>query len=153
MPTDPTILQYYNLTVKFLSVDYLDILLAYSYNIIYRLVIDKHPDVGEDSGYWKRIDHVGEFHSFRRHGQALIWIERVRSIALSGADQVLALTEDSINRILHSRWTALGSSHLLSTWSKDSFRANFNPLTVRMLSNGKVIVYVDIEHGESGSRV
>ncbi|GJE95840.1 hypothetical protein PsYK624_120300 [Phanerochaete sordida] len=151
--SEPKILEYYNLLVKFLTVDYLDILLAYSYNIIYRLVIDKHPDVIAGSGFWKRVEHVGEYYSFRRHGQALIWIERVRDLALSGADQVLALTEDSVNRILRTRREALGTSHLLSTWSKDSFKADFNPLTVRILSNGKVVVFVDIVHAESGPRI
>ena len=89
----------------------------------------------------------------RGSGEPEASVERVRDLALSGADQVLALTEDSVNRILRTRREALGASHLLSTWSKDSFKAEFNPLTVRILSNGKVIVFVDIAHAESGSRV
>lgn len=153
IPTNTALLQYYNLLVKFLTVDYLDILLAYSYNIIYRLVIDKHADAVAGSGFWKRVEHVGEYYSYRRHGTALVWIERVRELALSGADQVLALSEDAVNRILRTRRDTLGPSHPLSAWSSDAFKASFGPLTVRILSNGKALVFVDIERGQSGSHI
>lgn len=146
-------LQYFNIIVKFLSVDYLDILLLYSYNIIYRLIVEKERTIAaRDTGYWRRLDIFGQVSSRRRQGQALIWLERIREITLSGADQVLALTEESINRIFFARWKSLGSSHILTNWSRDTFRATFNHINVRLLSSGRVIIFVDMVRGELGAR-
>lgn len=150
---DKAAVSYFDAIVKFFTVDYLDILLLYGYNIIYQATFSVLDHDTGNTGCWKRVDRVDMFHSLRRHGQVLIWLERIRELSLSGADQVLAFSEDSINRILFSRWHSAGASNILSTWTRDSLKLSFNPFTVRLLSNGKAILYVDIAYGEKNLKL
>lgn len=139
--------------VEFLTEDYFNILLTYSYDVIYRLVVDKSTIILADSGYWKRLDRVGVMQTIRRQRQSLVWLDRITSISIFEFDQVFALTEASINSIFFMLWKAMGKGDILSSWTRDSFNASFNSLKLRLLSNGKVIVYVDILHGSTGGIV
>lgn len=85
-------------------------------------------DEGEESGYE------------REHGRVSLWSERIETTIYGGYDQAIALSEASINLVLQSRCTAV------STWQRNRFFSmDVRPLSIRLLTNGKVIVYVQAE--------
>ncbi|GJE98406.1 hypothetical protein PsYK624_146360 [Phanerochaete sordida] len=125
--------------VALLSTEYLDALLSYSYHVIYRPSIHTATSsVGSE--YWQPIHQVGNDYRPRSHGRTLIWFERIRDISLSACDQVVTLSEDAINFYFRSLQIRSGQDHPLSRWTNDKFTATFNPITIRLLTNRKVIV-------------
>lgn len=87
----------------------------------------------------------------RRHGQVSLWTGCVEQTVLYGYDQVLAISEESINQLFWSLWQRASkteSGGILSKWVQDLFSATFESIQVRLLSNGKVIVWVRVNEGE-----
>ena len=137
--------------IKFMSSDYLDILIQYSLHIIPIgwLPIDLVSSTDTDtsgSASWTD-DSDSEAKHKRISGTVGIWTRMIESLHLFGFDQILALSHTSVCSHFHNLHKRGGKSVLL-TWSLDQFSANFNPITVQFLSNGKAIVFITITSGE-----
>ncbi|OBZ68799.1 hypothetical protein A0H81_11368 [Grifola frondosa] len=72
-----------------------------------------------------------------------------------GVEEVIALSQNSINAHFDNLWANAQSqtssaftSHILAKWNYEHyFSATFRPLTVRLLSNGKALIWVHLAHG------
>jgi hypothetical protein len=152
---DELSVRYSDLIIEFIQVQYLDILETFNIHAIYeideRTPKDDHPygpivvpphifePVGPYDGPSEDIDVVfgpilgGEVDIF------------------TGYEHSSAITQISILTYLKTIWeTATKYKHAecLRTWAyEDHFTASFGPLTIRLLSNEKAIVWVSIGEG------
>lgn len=132
---------YVKYMISFFEVDYLDIITRLQLHIIFGFPAVPEAPGDEYSEDYSGTDE-GEGDTFRRtRGKSLLWSERIQKTAIQGEfDQVVALSEDSINRVLRSRCGAV------STWAQGRFFSmEMLPLSVRLLSHNKAIVYVQAE--------
>jgi hypothetical protein len=164
-------LGYFYQIVQFLSVDYLDILVQYAMHIVYHVdvrvvvgsgtsggevVVHHHHEHGEsesecthesDDGEWK--DVPGDEHRHRKHGHVVLYSERVQKTVMHGYDQILAVSEESINQLFLSMWTrgSRSDGDILSKWKHELFSAQFSAPKIRLLSNGKAIMWIHVNEG------
>lgn len=138
------------LVTTYISTEYLDILTKYNYHAIFGPPEAERRATLKDGGFWRRVHNVTDFFAVRRYGESAIWAERSQHVSLSGADHVFALSERSVEFLLHTRWD---QDEKVRTWGQDNFKATFRPFKIHLLSNNNVIVVVDIEEAEivSGS--
>ncbi|KAF7372492.1 SRCR domain-containing protein [Mycena venus] len=82
----------------------------------------------------------------------MIWTERVEKLTLGGYDQVLAISERSLRELFFSyyRQGLKGKVlyHCFTHWKSDLFSAHFEAIDLRLLSNDRAIVWVNIHNGE-----
>lgn len=136
---------YIQLMIDFFSVDYLDLLVSYSLHLSLGAsgegseVVEYH----SGSGSWSNTSEGGtdEFH--RRRGHAMLWMERIQRMCLhSGFDEVIVLSEESINLVLQKRVKEVISSFI----SRDKlFEMKVQSLKIRLLSNGKAVLYIQAD--------
>ena len=79
------------------------------------------------------------------------WTETIESLELQGFDQIITLSQSAINAYFRTVFTAAQASRTettLATWAYDSFfSASYQPITIRLLSNNKAIVWVHLQEG------
>ncbi|KZT05942.1 uncharacterized protein LAESUDRAFT_206407 [Laetiporus sulphureus 93-53] len=81
------------------------------------------------------------------------WKQMVTTSDMRDFDQIVAVSQTSLNFAFRESWTAASSkssSHfsLLANWSySDSFSVAFKPMTVRLLSNERAILCLHLERG------
>ncbi|KAJ7263473.1 hypothetical protein C8J57DRAFT_1629561 [Mycena rebaudengoi] len=157
---------YFEKIVKFLTIDYLDVLTSYSLHIVYEIDIavglpgpgrDGESD-GHDASWTDGSDEEydgGEKDGprfGRPTGSIIIWTERIEKLVLGGYDQILTISERSIRELFLSyyRQGLQGKTiyHCFTHWSRDLFSAHFDAIDVRLLSNDRAIVWVNIHDGE-----
>ena len=131
---------YIQLMITFFSIGYLDLLVSYSLH----LCLGAHGGSDSVAKYYSEdwsSTSEGETDEFsRRRGYAMLWIERIQRMCLrSGFDEVIVLSEESINYLLQKRFNKVISSFR----SPDKlFEMNIQDLKIRLLSNGKAVLYV-----------
>jgi hypothetical protein len=137
-----------------MTVDYFDILTGFGLHYIYhfdeKIEIDYNP-VG-DSDSWSVDSGDEDARHIRERGSVMVWTERIQKMSLFGFDQVLAISEQSINEMFYSLWvkaskTCSGRLRSLYEYREQQFDATLGPLTVHLLSNGKAVIFVNIEEG------
>lgn len=102
----------------------------------------------EDTGEWSEVAEKEKRH--RKHGHIALWTERIEHTVMFGYDQILAVSEESINQMFYRLWsksTRKDFDVVLSKWSLDMFTASFESLKVRLLTNGKAVVWVNVQEG------
>ncbi|KZT64494.1 hypothetical protein DAEQUDRAFT_678489 [Daedalea quercina L-15889] len=146
--------------VEFFTSTYLDILETVDLHVIYFFdsrwpigsggSITIHGEIEEEE---EDLDEGGWVMTGDSSSQRVIeWREMVTQCNLFGFDQVIAISQSTINTFFESLWTGGQSyrhnDHALVNWHYDEyFNARFKPLTLRLLSNGRAIVWVHLEHG------
>lgn len=137
-----------------MTVDYFDLLSGFNLHYIYhfdeKIEIDYHA-IG-DSDSWSVESGEDEVHHVRERGSVMIWTERIQKMTLFGFDQVLAISEQSINEMFRTLWVQASKScsgrlRALYQYSDCQFDATLGALTVHLLTNGKAVVFVTIEEG------
>jgi hypothetical protein len=137
-----------------MTVDYFDILTNFNLHYIYafdeKIEIDYHA-VG-DSDSWSVDSDDEEARHIRERGSVMIWTERITKMSLFGFDQVLAISEQSINEMFYTLWVKAskacsGRLRSLYEYSEWQFDATLGPLNVHLLTSGKAVVFVNIEEG------
>ncbi|CCM01094.1 uncharacterized protein FIBRA_03142 [Fibroporia radiculosa] len=147
--------------LEFFTASYLDILESVDFHVIYHFDArwqiwdtvdvcgsnDSDSDTGDGIESWKLTvgDHTTKHAS---------WVERVTRCATSGFDHVSAISQSSINALFNTLWT-LGSTakitdhtSAVAKWKYEKFfSATFKPMTIRLLSNGRAIVWIHVERG------
>jgi len=80
------------------------------------------------------------------------WREMITRCNMYGFDQVIAISQSTINAFFQSLWSGgqnqRHNDHALVKWRyEEFFNARFKPMTLRLLSNGRAIVWIHLEHG------
>ncbi len=142
--------------VSFFSERYFAILTQYSMHITYSIDVGfgsisvrERPSStsSESSVSWS---DAGEVKEFRTHTNVALWTERTEKLHLGGFDQITSISEKSINTFftLLRRNATDGIEASLARWSLDRFNATFSSLKIRLLSNGKAILWINISEGD-----
>lgn len=132
--------------LHWLEIEYLSILAKHGYHIIYGATEETARILFKDGGFWKRVHNVTDsFIHNRRHSAGEIWMDRSQYISLGVVSQLFVLSERSIERLIRLKWS---SDEETQVWETDDFSATFEPLRIRLLSNGKIVVVVYIKHAE-----
>ena len=97
--------------------------------------------------------HGTGFKGERAPAHVVRWIEQDDEMAKSGYDSVSTVSEHTLNAAYASLWKNASRDHLdevllHGAFETDEFHALFRPLKVRLLSNGKAVVWVYIDEGE-----
>ncbi|PCH40165.1 hypothetical protein WOLCODRAFT_68457 [Wolfiporia cocos MD-104 SS10] len=154
--TDEIAVTYCSHLVEFFSASYLDILESVGLHIIYW--DDKRWHTRSEVVVTSEDNGISIWGSETTESQVTIrtesWREIVTSSTMFGFDQITAISQTFINTLfntLYSLATSVKSSdytHSLVEWShQDYFSASFKPITLRLLSNGRAIVWFHIAHG------
>ena len=134
---------YIQLMINFFSVDYLDLLVSYSLHLCLGASGGSDSVAEYYSENWSSTSE-GETSEFsRRRGHAMLWIERIQRMWLhSGFDEVIVLSEESINYVLQKRFKKVISSFRSPN---KFFEMNIQDLKIRLLSNGRAVLYVQAD--------
>ena len=125
--------------IKFFSVDYLDIISRYNLHIILDAPSEPEP-LDDSSDEYSSSDEEEDIRPRRPKGNANLWTERVQDTSMFGYDQIISLSEESINTVLEKR------RQVACYWSHEKL-ANFNitALSMRLLTDGKVVVFAEVD--------
>lgn len=147
--------RYFNLIVDFFKTEYTQLLIVYNvYSIYYedtripgrRHIADSDSD-SDFGGKWEVVK--GETHTHT--DVTVVWTETIEHITLSCFDQVLAISEESINALFKSWWLSAKSSHghRLYGWSfEHSFHISaFRQSRVQLLSGNRAVIWFNIDSG------
>ena len=83
--------------------------------------------------------------------QIVIWTKQIQQLAFYDFDEITALSEEGINRLFASLWhveSRRQNDNLLTNLAIDRFKADFSAPTIRLMSNGKAMVWVTVKKGE-----
>ncbi|EKM51546.1 uncharacterized protein PHACADRAFT_102478 [Phanerochaete carnosa HHB-10118-sp] len=138
---DTVVEEYIQLMINFFTIDYLDILVSHSFHLCLGasggLEAKEHRNVD-----WTSASEGESEEFYRQRGQAMLWMERIQRLDMqSGFDEVIVLSETTINRVLESRLKVISCFR----GKDDLFRLDILGLKVRLLSNGKAVLYVQTE--------
>lgn len=105
---------------------------------------------GNDTGSNGEAHHTDE----AAPAYAARWIEQEADMSSSGFDQIMTISEHTVNASYASLWQSASRYHLDADllhgpFDTDAFQATFRAFRIRLLSNGNAIVLVDIDEGES----
>ncbi|KZT65463.1 hypothetical protein DAEQUDRAFT_524238 [Daedalea quercina L-15889] len=142
--------------VEFFSATYLDILETVDLHVIYFfdsrwpiasgeiVTVEEEEEEEEETEWYITGDNQGP--------RVVEWREMITRCNMFGFDQVIAISQSTINAFFESLWTDgqnhRHSDHSLVKWRyEEFFNARFKPMTLRLLSNGRAIVWVHLEHG------
>ncbi|EMD39997.1 hypothetical protein CERSUDRAFT_112242 [Gelatoporia subvermispora B] len=150
--------------VDFFKVEYLEILESLEYHIVYKEIENVFSFSGEGDS---EIDGGAYYHSVSDGdaaggvGGAIVsrkvvtWKEIIAKTSMHGFDQVIALSQASIDAHFAGLWASYAgkSGHyaaLLAKWQYgEYFSASLKPITVRLLSNNRALISITLESGHS----
>ncbi|OSX64959.1 hypothetical protein POSPLADRAFT_1044390 [Postia placenta MAD-698-R-SB12] len=154
---DEIALSYCTTLLEFFTSGYLDIMESVDFHVIY------HNDtrwvtVKDDTEFlpsWTADHETTGAGTVSAGGSAFVrWTETVTTYSMHGFDQITAISQSSINALfasLHEQGLTTKAGEyaaVLSQWAHEEyFSASFKPITVRLLSNGRAIVWIHLEKG------
>ncbi|KAM5533454.1 hypothetical protein V8D89_012892 [Ganoderma adspersum] len=131
--TDEFAQESWRLIMDFFAEGYLHILESMRYHVIYSC-----DTRWEFDGSWWSLEHPDKSGDRSR--------ETIQRTKMFGFDQVVAISQDSLNAHFATLYTAAQS--ILHRWNYDEFfSTTFRPLSVRFLSNSRAIVWVHLHSG------
>ena len=83
--------------------------------------------------------------------QITSWTKQVQEESFFGFDEIVSLSEHGINSMFSSLWSDTSRQRgdaSLTEWHRENFSATFDSPVVRLMTNGKAIVWVIIKSGE-----
>ncbi|EKM54300.1 uncharacterized protein PHACADRAFT_146129 [Phanerochaete carnosa HHB-10118-sp] len=129
---------YIDLMIKLFSHDYIDILARFSLHIILGLPLSPDSFGRDYAAEWTETEENEGDHFARKHTHAMMWSERIQNTAIyPGCHEVVALSEETINRVLRSRLETVREWQI-----GNLFSINILDLKVRLLTSGKAIIYI-----------
>ncbi|KAF9516569.1 hypothetical protein BS47DRAFT_1390620 [Hydnum rufescens UP504] len=139
---DPLVVAYINRLIEFFSYEYLQILETAEFHIIYyhdtRITVNLEYETGF-GGSWESSsrDEVIRGDTW--------WRDITTKTDMFEFDQIIAVSQESIDE--HFR-VLLRTYKNLETWSYSTFfNATFGGITVRLLSNERAIIWIDVKEG------
>lgn len=146
---------FFDSLVVFFRQEYISIVARYPLQFIYRpqaVVVDVTTRGGRGHSTWTDTDELeSDWESNSTQAltiQTTFWSRRVHELHLSNYDQVATISEDSINTLFQIRRRSVAVTDILASWTEDIFQAEFGAIRVRLLSEGRAIVYITIESGQ-----
>ena len=155
--------------IDFFSQDYLEILESSEFHIIYhfdqRWTFSHHGgfigegEEEEDEVSWGKDEDLGHAHGgavghAHSYSRITTWKEVITSTNMYGFDQIVAISQASLNNYFNTLFTvaqtvkASDYHAALAKWDYEQyFSAAFKPITLRLLSNGKAIIWFHLESG------
>lgn len=166
---DDEMMTFRSYIIDFFSQDYLEILETAEFHVIYhydqRWSITQHGHFGgefeeeEDEVSWGKDEELGQAHAgavghSHSYSRITTWKEVITSTNMYNFDQIVAISQASLNAHFNSLFNhaqavkATDYTAALSKWNYDQyFSATFKPITLRLLSNGKAIIWFHLEEG------
>ena len=141
--TDSTASRYFNLLVKFMTNSYLSILTRYSLDIVYSSEGINESVSTIDLAYKSGITATDE--------AITSWTKEIERLEFYGFDEITALSEEAVNLMYSSLWYEASRRQpedLLANWSSEKFTASFGAPSIRLLSNGKAVVWITVRRGD-----
>ncbi|KAI0700946.1 hypothetical protein BC835DRAFT_322712 [Cytidiella melzeri] len=154
--------------LDFFTAEYFSLMESAEYHIIYHFDVrwpqlsgvfnlfdSNHTGLDEDveSGEW-RVDGVGEDGKIRKRPKAAVWKDILETSDTCGLDVVTAVSQMAINSHFRTLWQSSSAEEsrtaheILRKWTHlDSVEAQFQRITIRLLSSGAAIVWIHIESG------
>ncbi|KZT11520.1 uncharacterized protein LAESUDRAFT_274940 [Laetiporus sulphureus 93-53] len=145
--------------VEFFTSSYLDVLESVDFHVIYhhdtRWVATHTHRFFEDSSESEEEVEEWTVTEDTESARIIEWKEMVTRSEMYGFDQIVAISQSSVNANFVALWDLAqitkSEEHTsaLAKWSHESyFSATFRPLTLRLLSNGRAIVWIDMQEGD-----
>lgn len=134
--TDASVVSYFQQIVKFISTDYWLLLVHYRVDIVYSVEVefavamndrDSIRSIASDSSGWS-LTSPTILQEPRASTDMITWAARDEDMASVGFDQVLTMSEHSINQALSARWKGASegqADECLLRWSSGAFQASF----------------------------
>ena len=145
--------------LEFFRCHYLNFLEHSEHHVIYHhdqrwsitLANQSEEIVEDDEVFWEKDEHNTSHHS----GRVTTWKEAITNSNMYGFDQIIALSQTSLNSYFDASFvfaqsakTPLEHVSALSAWSYEHyFSATFKPITIRLLSEEKAILWFHLEEG------
>lgn len=158
---DTVAVTYWTRLTEFFTTEYLDILETAQYHIIYHFDV-RWPSIGfitnttiieeeeRTTGEWSGAVG-GDGSIVQTGGKVTTWTDITEKTEMQGFDQIISITQSAINAYFRSIFTAAQSSKTetaLATWLYDDFfSASFQPISIRLLSHNKAIIWVHLQDG------
>ena len=101
-------------------------------------------------GDWDEYSIGGEEEAGGKVTGTLEWTEISEKVEMYGFDQIMAISQEGIIADFLALWNTARTSKdaSLVKWSyEEYFEATFKPMTLRLLSNGRAIVWVHLQEG------
>ncbi|EED84148.1 predicted protein [Postia placenta Mad-698-R] len=146
--SDETVLSYCTCMLTFFTEAYLDILESIELHVIYRFDARWLSSAPADDGSEDEDEPAhGEWEAVPKPGTARGgWASTVTQSEMYGFDQITAISQPSVNAHFRALWEVRHS--VLATWKFEHyFQAEFEPVTIRLLSHERAIVSIRIQHG------
>ena len=141
--TDSATVSYFKLLLRFMSTDYLNILTRLGLNVVWSSEGVRESVSTIDLTYKSGVSVTDE--------QVVAWTKQIQDLSLYGFDEITALSEEAINLMYSSLWHEASrrtTDNLLASLGLDTFSATFAAPIVRLLSNGKAIIWITTKRGE-----
>lgn len=152
--------------LDFFTVEYFSLLESADYHVIYHFDL-RWPQLsgvfnnfGEnqigfeedvESGEW-RVEVVDG--QTRKRTKTVIWQEIIKESHTCGYDVVTSLTQAGINSLYRTIWQSISSQeghstgNILRNWTyQDTVEAQFQRITIRLLSHYTAIIWIHLENG------
>ncbi len=146
--SDKEAVRYRDGLIQFILTEYLQILDKAQYNMIYGTVTSD-PRAGSPD-LVKNDDSMEEGES-DDETDLETWKEAADKGDIQPFDQIIAITQSAINLYFQALWedtTESKSGSLIRTWEyQEYFRSSFSPVSLRLLSNGNAVVWIQIAEG------
>lgn len=112
-----------------------------------RIIIGEASDSDGEGGDWRLVEQQ----ETRQVDITTVWHKTVEHITLCGYDQVVAISEESINALFKSWWIRgkTLSNNCLHHWSHEGGLTirEFRQVRVQLLSANKAVVFFNIDSG------
>ena len=150
--------------IHFITGEYLSILESARYHVIYVRPMRPEP-AASFAHHIYQIDavtvidperlHNGMTDAGRTASKTVTWSEITHNSDMCGFDQIIALSQAAVNTHYHNIWKQAKASAgtsvaetLLAQWEfQQFFQGSFKPLTVRLRSDSRAIVSVNLQEG------
>ena len=154
--------RFLHVILEFFDSEYFHLMESSEYHVIYHHdvrwpqlsgITGGNFDVGEtEEGGWE-METYGEGSHARSKMRITTWREITEQTDMCGFDVVTAISQTAVNSQLYNSWTKAKGQRdavdtILAKWSlEDYFAGTFQPITIRLLSNGSAIIWIHLEEG------
>ncbi|KAJ3554928.1 hypothetical protein NM688_g2854 [Phlebia brevispora] len=160
---DEVSLRFWTRLIDFFTTEYVDILESAQYHVIYHydvrwaktISITTTTTTTEETGYDEHGEWTGATGgdgSIVQTGTSITssWTDITEKTDMQDFDEIITITQSAINAYFRTIFSAAqtGKTTMLAAWSYDEyFSASFQPVTIRLLSNRKALVWVHLRDG------
>ena len=153
---DELVETYWAYIVQFLSTTYLRILKSVNLDVVYHFDT-RWPIAPPPTPHGERAANIDDWDDEKEGGKATSqaatsWRNRIKNSVIKGFKRVVVTAQSALNHFFRFLWSGATSKkhrdHALVEWRyKNFFEARLLPLTLRLLSGTRAIVWVHLKDG------